>query len=62
MLGLDLLDDELICDPALPPEVGSLTLVGVQARGMRFRVDAEGSRGAVMSLADDGAPSRRSRT
>jgi len=47
ILGLDVIDGRVACDPALPPEAGPLGLFGLRMLGGRFDVRAEGSRGLV---------------
>ena len=51
MMGLDVLDGEVVCDPNLPPEIGRLSLHGIHVLGGHYDVEAEGTKGKV-SVAD----------
>jgi glycogen debranching enzyme len=37
VLGLDVVGDELVAEPHLPPELGSIRLDGIPVRGRSFR-------------------------
>ena len=45
MLGIDVRDGRVVCDPLLPKEVGHLRLHGVHALGGHFDVEGEGASG-----------------
>jgi glycogen debranching enzyme len=49
LLGLDVRDGDLACEPVLPPEMGSIALRGLPILGARFDVEAEGTRGSIRS-------------
>jgi len=47
MLGLEARDGELTIDPALPDEIGRVSIRGLRAFGTRWDIEANGRNGRV---------------
>jgi glycogen debranching enzyme len=47
LLGLEANDGEIVCDPLVPEDVGSIRIDGMHAFGSHFDVEATGSEGSV---------------
>ena len=47
MLGIDAQDGELVCDPVVPADVGSIRVHGLHAFGGHLDLDASGTTGTV---------------
>jgi glycogen debranching enzyme len=47
LLGIDVADRELTCDPAVPEELGSIRIEGLHALGGRNDLEVRGSQGSI---------------
>nr|MDT0661953.1 hypothetical protein [Micromonospora sp. DSM 115978] len=50
LLGLEARDGQITVEPEIPPEIGRLRLVGVNAFGRRWEIEADGTQGGVRLL------------
>jgi glycogen debranching enzyme len=47
LVGLDVRDGEVVCDPNVPQEIGRVSLHGIHVLGGHYDVEAEGTKGKV---------------